>query len=188
MIDIAFILDESGSVGISNWNKMIDFVKDIVGCFQVAPDKVHFAAVTFGTAGKVEFLLGQYNSQSAVNTAFDNIVYNGGATNIAAGLTSTRVNVFGPAKDRARAANIAIIIADGNHNHGPNPRTAATELKKEAFIISIGVTGGINVQLMKDISSNNKVTHVSSFNQLDNIVGDIVKEACDNTGESICIP
>jgi len=44
------VIDNSASIGSSNWPVMIDFVESIIGFFSVGVDATRFALVDFGTS------------------------------------------------------------------------------------------------------------------------------------------
>ena len=47
--DIIFVLDNSGSIGTSNFDSVKQFVRDVVNGFEVGPDKTRFGVVKFGS-------------------------------------------------------------------------------------------------------------------------------------------
>lgn len=90
-VDLAFILDDSGSVGEWNFVKVKTFVKNVVDFFNIGVDETHVAAITFSSSIRVVFNLNSYFSKSEIKTAIDNIVYgNGWATRTASALDYTR--------------------------------------------------------------------------------------------------
>lgn len=54
-VDVAFIVDSSGSIGRSRWPKMLNFLKDIIKAFNVGPDGTHVAVVAYSTRPVLEF-------------------------------------------------------------------------------------------------------------------------------------
>ena len=58
--DIAFVLDESGSIWGPDFDRQIQFVKDVVGIFQIGPDKTRIGALTFGTDTHIIFNMDRY--------------------------------------------------------------------------------------------------------------------------------
>eukprot|EP00058_Branchiostoma_floridae_P013393 XP_002598881.1 hypothetical protein BRAFLDRAFT_90093 [Branchiostoma floridae] len=85
-VDIIFALDRSGSVGSSNYNKIIDFVKAVLSHFSVSPTTTRVAVVSFGTDAKVEFDLLRWTSNNnnkceLLRTYIPKLKYTGGGTN-----------------------------------------------------------------------------------------------------------
>lgn len=76
---------------------------------------------------------------------------------------------------RIGAAKIVVLLTDGRNNKGPNPITEALKLKNSgATIIVVGIGSGINIPELKLISTANYVYTTSQFNQLNNLLSQIV--------------
>lgn len=54
-VDLAFIVDSSGSIGRRRWPQMLKFVKDVISKFNVGPDGTRVAVLAYSTSPKVEF-------------------------------------------------------------------------------------------------------------------------------------
>lgn len=54
-MDIAFIVDASGSIGKRNWEKLEKFLVSITDDFNIGPSGTHVAVVTYSTEAVVEF-------------------------------------------------------------------------------------------------------------------------------------
>ena len=93
-VDLAFILDSSGSVGGYNFNKIKTFVKNVVDFFNIGSSGTHVAVVTFSTSTRLEFNLKAHYTKSAIKTAVSRISYRGGWTYTADALDFVRTNIF----------------------------------------------------------------------------------------------
>ena len=71
--DIVFLLDKSGSVGQSNFNKMLEFVKDVSSNFDIGPNDVQIGVDTFSSSFSSEFTLGRFGNKNGVSNAVDHI-------------------------------------------------------------------------------------------------------------------
>ena len=49
VVDIAFIVDSSGSISRRNWVRMKNFLKEMTKTFQVGPDGAHVAIIAYST-------------------------------------------------------------------------------------------------------------------------------------------
>ena len=47
-VDLAFVLDASGSVGTNNWKTMVDFVKAFGSLLPLSPDTNQIGVISFG--------------------------------------------------------------------------------------------------------------------------------------------
>lgn len=93
-VDLAFILDSSGSVGSSNFNKVKNFVKNVVDFFNIGSSGTHVAVVTYSTYSSLEFKLKAHYTKSSIKNAVSEIRYRGGWTYTADALDFTRKNIF----------------------------------------------------------------------------------------------
>ena len=93
-MDLAFILDSSGSVGSDNFQQVKDFVKDVVDFFNIGTSGTHVAVVTYSTYTRLEFNLKAHYTKSAVKNAVGNIYYQGEATYTADALDFVRSDIF----------------------------------------------------------------------------------------------
>lgn len=86
--DIAFLLDESGSVTNEDFNKIKTFVKNVVQRFpNIGPDGAQFAVVKFSDLPiqTAEFDLNDHVTTTGVLNAIDVITNNGTTSNIGIG-------------------------------------------------------------------------------------------------------
>jgi len=93
-VDLAFILDSSGSVGSYNFQQVKNFVKDVVDFFNIGTSGTHVAVVTYSTYTRLEFNLKAHYTKSAMKNAVGNIYYRGGWTYTADALDFVRRNIF----------------------------------------------------------------------------------------------
>nr|KAG5704539.1 hypothetical protein BaRGS_003850 [Batillaria attramentaria] len=92
--DIEFLLDSSGSVGQSNFNKVKDFVKKFSRSFDIGPNAVQIGVSTFDTHPRNEFWLNQHNTNASLINAIDHISYHAGNTHTDEALQFVRQNAF----------------------------------------------------------------------------------------------
>lgn len=93
-VDLAFILDSSGSVGNYNFQQVKNFVKNVVDFFNIGSSGTHVAVVTYSTYTKLEFNLKAHYTKSSIKYAVGNIRYRGGWTYTADALDFVRRNIF----------------------------------------------------------------------------------------------
>jgi hypothetical protein len=80
VVDIAMIVDESGSIGSADFEKIKTFVGDVISRFSVAPFGAHFAAVKYSSHPREVFSLTKYTDAVQLHTAVRNMNYFGGST------------------------------------------------------------------------------------------------------------
>lgn len=95
---MAFIVDSSGSIGRSNWGKMLQFLKDMVKAFNVGPDKTHIAVIAYSNRAIVEFkfdrLRGSQVTEAGYYQLIDRIRFQRGFTFIDKALILADEQIF----------------------------------------------------------------------------------------------
>ncbi|XP_045162870.2 uncharacterized protein LOC123527468 [Mercenaria mercenaria] len=107
--DIVFVLDSSGSVGSSNFGRVLNFVKDIVRQLNIGPTKAQVAMATFSSQTTVNWYLNRHTSKQDLLTAVGNVSYHSGGTQTSNALKTIREKVFTQAHgDRQLAKNLSL--------------------------------------------------------------------------------
>ena len=78
--DVVFVIDSSGSIGSNNFRKVKNFVKNVVGSFDISNNTVRVGLVQFSSSSVVEFDLLKYSSANGVTTAVSALQYHGGGS------------------------------------------------------------------------------------------------------------
>ena len=76
-----FVVDSSGSIGLENFVKIKEFVKQTIAFFDIGTAFTRVGLITFNQLATLEFGLGQYNTSSDLETAVNNVAYSQGGTN-----------------------------------------------------------------------------------------------------------
>ena len=113
--DIAFLIDSSGSMGVTNFERTKSFVIKVIENLYVSTDGVSIATIVFSLDVDLVFNLDKYRTKQAITNAIRNITYlESSGTNTAGALTAMRDRVFGSsASNRLNVPDIAIVITDG---------------------------------------------------------------------------
>ena len=86
IVDLAIIVDSSGSISRRNWILMKDFLKQLADEFDISPSGTHVAAVAYSTNPKVVFkfntLQGSQLNADEVKKLLDSIPHQRGLTYI----------------------------------------------------------------------------------------------------------
>ena len=181
--DIAFVLDDSGSVKKRNFFRMKRFIIGIVRSLRIGWKNVRVAVVSFSTKAVVNFHLNRHHNKRSLIRAIHRIRYRRGGTNTHYALRKLRRSVFRRRHgDRRRVPNIAIVLTDGKSSNGRAVRKEAYKLKRSGvLIISIGVGKNIRHSELRDMASQPtslfKFT-VKNFSALKYVVKKITKRTC----------
>ncbi|XP_062579673.1 uncharacterized protein LOC134241654 [Saccostrea cucullata] len=179
-IDLAFMLDGSGSIAFLNFLRMLEFVKNTTKQFEIGSDAVEVAVISFSDYARVEFGFGQYNTHSGLNIGIDNIQYDAGGTNTASAIRVTRTSVFGY-NSRPNAVKVGLVITDGYSNYFNSTVQEAFYAKEDGIVLfAIGI-GNVNEVELNEVASSPNCTHVffiTEFSDIDTLVYEIKKAAC----------
>lgn len=74
------MLDSSGSLGQSNFRRLVSLVKSLAQDWDIGQDKVRVGVEKFDSNAVTEFNLNQFNDKQQMLNAIDNIRYTGGGT------------------------------------------------------------------------------------------------------------
>ena len=98
VVDIAFIVDSSGSISRRNWKRMQAFLKDMVQEFHSGPFGARFAIVVYSTNAEVSLKFNDLQNNTEYNQkimeVIDGLRHQRGFTFIDKALKLTRQEVF----------------------------------------------------------------------------------------------
>ncbi|XP_076181652.1 sushi, von Willebrand factor type A, EGF and pentraxin domain-containing protein 1 isoform X2 [Ptiloglossa arizonensis] len=172
-VELVFLVDASGSVGLTNFQSELNFVKNLLSDFIVEPSATRVAIVTFGGRRHIKRNVDQISRTGdndhkcyLLNKQLNNISYSGGGTYTRGALIEA-LKILENGRQNAEKA--VFLITDGFSNGG-DPRPAANLLKSAgATIFTFGIRTG-NVQELHDIASLPGYTHsyfLDSFSEFE---------------------
>jgi len=184
-VDIAFILDASGSIRNERFPKVIDFVNSIIEELQVSQVDTRIAAVSYSDTAAPQFFLNAFENKQDVQLAFRRIPFIGGRTNTASGLRHAIDQIFNPSNgDRPDAPNYCFILSDGNSNINAQDTvpTAIEARNKGITLIAFAVGTDVNEFELRNIASepySRSIRTVKSWKDFPSIKNDLVSAVCD---------
>jgi len=183
-LDIAFLIDASGSIGSTDYEKSKQFVADVLESFTIDTDAVRVAVTRFSSRVNTEvYFRDQYNKVTLQQMITD-LDYDSHGTNTGAGLEHLRTAVFTEGNGmRPASAKIAIIQTDGKSNQPALTIEAAERLRDEGVtLFAIGVGSNFRVDELNHIATSPICRHVreiNDFDELHSIISDINDVACE---------
>ena len=97
-IDLAFIVDSSGSISRRNWARMREFLKEVADEFDISPSGTHVAALAYSTKAQVVFkfntLQGARLNVDEVSRLLDRMPHQRGFTFIDKALIKANNEIF----------------------------------------------------------------------------------------------
>ena len=79
-MDIAFVVDSSGSIGRTNWERMKRFLKALVSRLDVSPSAAHIAAIAYSNSPEVVMRFNSVQSTNQINQLLDGMRFQRGFT------------------------------------------------------------------------------------------------------------
>ena len=96
--DIAFIVDSSGSIGKTNWERTKRFLKRMVSKLDIGPSTTHVAVITYSTNPETVLrfntLQGDRLNVAEVNNVLDGLRWQKGRTYIDKALDTAALDIF----------------------------------------------------------------------------------------------
>ena len=206
-LDIALVIDRSGSMAYAanevaayppapaaapvgwdfgdpippnaRWLDTISAVQVFLGAMQDTPQAERVALATYNTNANIDVLATTDYSQvisalSSYSTAFQS-----GGTNIGGGMHQG-LNALGHAgTTRPWATKVVIVMTDGIHNYGTNPRSAAYKAADQAVIVfTVTFSNEANQNLMQQVAAigTGLHFHATSASQLQDAFREIARQ------------
>ncbi|XP_059809368.1 integrin alpha-M-like [Hypanus sabinus] len=173
LIDMAFLIDGSGSVKNHDFWRMKEFVKAIMQKFKNQDTQI--AVVQFSSYVRTEFNFNEYSNTPDKERLMNQIHQQHGGTNTPVGIKYVADEIFAPVSGaRDSAKRILITITDGeSQNRYFNPAINAAD-RKNIIRYAIGVGGAFNNDRAKQeietiASRKENVFQVTDFQALDSI-------------------
>jgi len=189
--DIAFVVDDSGSIRDANiagqpdnWETVLGFVESVINGLVIGQDQARVGMVTFSNSGNRQFDLNDYYNKQDMLNKVRSIGYTGGNTNTTGGLAVADVDVFTQGSgDRGNVADILLLITDGNPTYDVHllPARIQALRAKGVTVIGVGVTNAINQAVFREIVTPPFDQHyyqVDNFGDLITFVDRLVQSTC----------
>ncbi|KAM4580451.1 collagen alpha-6(VI) chain-like isoform 1-T2 [Odontesthes bonariensis] len=182
--DIVFIVDESGSIGVSNFQLVRTFLQSIVSGLEISLTRVRVGIVIYSSKPKMMAYLNTFTNKDNLLNFIKILPYRGGGTNTGAALKYARERVFikekGSRKDKG-VQQVAVVITDGESQD--DVRQAAADLRRAGVTIySVGVQNAKKTELeqMASYPAKKHVFFVDSFALLKTLELSLKKVLCTN--------
>ena len=182
--DLVLVIDSSGSIGLNDWNVLLNFTVNFVRGITIGPEDIQVGIVTFGNAAYVQFQLNTYNNTDDVISAVQRMEWRNENTNTSGGLRAMHRDMFTAKNgDRPEAPNIAIVITDGVSTFDSDLTIPeATKAKqKNIKVISVGISEGVKERELVGMASTpveDFVFYAANFSVLESIRVHLLDAAC----------
>ncbi|XP_052773190.1 sushi, von Willebrand factor type A, EGF and pentraxin domain-containing protein 1-like [Mya arenaria] len=179
-VDLVFLIDYSGSVGMVGFNETKSFLNEMIEFFPIAKTRV--GLMFFSDKTNVVFNLGDHlNDSKAMEEAISHVSYLGGATNTYDALALARESMFNETNGmRQNTSHIVILVSDGQSNNINKTVTEARRLRdKGVTIYTVGVGDYANMDELGAAASNpSYYFSVDKYENIVNVTGPLAEVTC----------
>ncbi|XP_071402743.1 LOW QUALITY PROTEIN: collagen alpha-6(VI) chain-like [Centroberyx affinis] len=184
MADIVFIVDESQSIGTSNFHLVRTFLHKIVDGLDVSPKRVRVGIVMYNDRPTAQVYLNTFNDKNEILQFIKILPYHGGGTNTGAALKFAREKVFIKEKGSRKCLGVqqvAVVITDGESQDVVSQEAA--DLRRDGVTVyAVGIKDAKKTELVQMASypSKKHMFIVDSFAKLKTLEQSLQKILCHN--------
>ncbi|XP_046340047.2 uncharacterized protein LOC124121112 [Haliotis rufescens] len=181
-LDLAFIIDSSGSIYFTDYITMLMFIQNVTRALDFGPDATRFAAIVYGTQSDVSFYFDTYTKKSDIVTAISSIKKDDGGTHTYDAIDLATDRVFTTYHGaRPGVPKVAILLTDGASSNLNRTVQAAERAKRQGItFFTVGI-GSINRQELQAVATEPNCTHVfvlDNFSEIDSLLNEMRKGSC----------
>lgn len=127
-VDVAFLMDSSGSIKPPDYQREKDFVKLLADRLDISPNHSRAAIVLYSGTPYIEATFDSYTNARDFGRAVNNLRHLKSTTRIDKALELAATDIFSQARDGV--AKIAIVLTDGQQSDKNKLRDPAQNLRK----------------------------------------------------------
>ena len=173
-VDLAFVIDASGSVGLSNFRRCLAFVQNMARVFTISRSYTRFAVVVFSSRSNKIFGFNRYTNRPSLLSAIRRIRYTGGGTRTGYALSYTYQNVL---RHSGRTNKMVIVMTDGQSRDNVL-RPAQLLLRRGIRIVSFGVGKRYSMRQLLQMSASRRYVFTADFRNLGSAIRLIKRKVC----------
>ncbi|XP_062981009.1 collagen alpha-1(XII) chain isoform X2 [Elgaria multicarinata webbii] len=186
--DIVFLTDASWSIGDDNFNKVVKFVFNTVGAFDlINPAGIQVSLVQYSDDPKSEFHLNTYDDKARALGALQNIRYRGGNTKTGKALTFIKNKVLTwESGMRKGVPKVLVVVTDGRSQD--EVMKAAAVIQHSGFSVFVIGVADVDYHELAKIASKPSERHVfivDDFDAFEKIEDNLITFVCE-TATSTC--
>ncbi|KAJ8275019.1 hypothetical protein COCON_G00096440 [Conger conger] len=186
--DVVFLIDGSWSIGDESFNKVVQFVFNTVGAFDIiSPAGMQVSFVQFSDEAKTEFRLNTYHDKGSVLSALHLIRYRGGNTKTGVALKHIGERVFTFDNGmRRNVPKVLVVVTDGRSQD--EVQKSASKLQHAGYSVFVVGVADVDYAELQNIGSKPSERHVfivDDFDAFSTIQDNLVTFICE-TATSTC--
>ncbi|HBJ33999.1 MAG TPA: hypothetical protein DDZ51_04380 [Planctomycetaceae bacterium] len=206
-LDIALVVDRSGSMAYaaqetaayppnpqaapagwdfgdpvpspSRWLDTVNAVQVFLDELTESPQREQVAMVTYAGSATIDHDLTEDYNESIETLAEYSASYNSGDTNISDGMLAAADQLTNSLNARPWASKVIVVMTDGIHTQGINPKYAAESISQSGVMIfAVTFASEANQQVMQEVAAAGGGTHYHATNAAN--LADIFREIARN--------
>uniref|UniRef100_A0A669CQ83 Collagen alpha-1(XII) chain n=1 Tax=Oreochromis niloticus TaxID=8128 RepID=A0A669CQ83_ORENI len=188
--DVLFLIDGSWSIGEESFTKVVHFVSDMIGAFDViGPSGMQVSFVQYSDNAKTEFKLNAYQDKGIAMAALPYIRYRGGNTKTGEALKHTYEKAFSLENGmRRNVPKVVVAITDGRSQDEVKKNAARLQhAGYSVFAIGVADVDFIELQEIGSKPSERHVFVVDDFDAFNTIKENLITFICE-TATSCYVP
>lgn len=188
VLDLAFVLDTSGSISARQHRRSLRFIKKLADEFEVGADKTHVAALHFSTQARTDFRFTNTNmyKRRKLFRAIKNIPKKLGRTHTKAALRQADKDFFCPSCGSRDIQKVLVVISDGKSNdRRPLRRKSFAQVtaplrNKGVHIIAVGLGARADMNEMREIATKPKyAVKIRKYDVIENHLHSLATLICE---------
>jgi hypothetical protein len=184
-MDLGFVLDASGSVGLKNFQLQLNFTKDLLRRVNVGPNKTHVGIINYSDSPQtLRWLDTDYILEQKLRRIDQAIYYSSGTYTDLALKQADALFSYGRGRRLSKegVTSVIFVITDGASNNQAATIQAADVLKrKDIILVSVGVGDGPNLDELYGICSppaSENYFAMSDYNALEQKLNQFTSKSC----------
>ncbi|KAL4232185.1 collagen [Mactra antiquata] len=183
--DITFLLDTSVSIHEEDFEKELDFVKQIIYPLPIGKFGVQVSVATYSSDVVTNIYFDDFYDKDDLLQAVGGIRYRMGLTNTFLAIAHARDFMFRKENGcREGAERVIIVVTDGYSTNNESTLTEAAKSKDLGIkMIAVGVGYGIDIDELTGIASTHNGEKMAftadNFDDLKNVVDKVTMSTCD---------
>ncbi|XP_071180023.1 protein PIF-like [Mytilus edulis] len=174
--DVVFAIDGSESIHREDFTKVINFTLDIIGSFELGPNKVRVGALVYSTI--VPEYFAPSDNSVVVKSRISNFKHPRNSSRTDLALAYMRQNLLKTSRTR-----VGVIITDGDSKYPPLTKTQALQARTEGITlvaIGIDIKKSDEPELEAIAGDKSRVKIIDNYSQLKNktILAEIAASLC----------
>ncbi|XP_072309727.1 collagen alpha-1(VII) chain [Eucyclogobius newberryi] len=181
--DVVFLVDESSSIGVDNFNRIKDFIFRAVTYFpSIGPQGTQIAVVHYSDDPRIEFRLNDNQDRSSLLRALRALPYRGGNTKTGKGIGYVLQELFQESLGmRPNAPHVLVLITDGRAQDDVVPPSRVARALGVS-VLAVGVANADINELNKIAATTNykNIFYSPSFDDFPSIERDFINSICSD--------